>query len=57
MTGFVGCILVLLTGLFVGFLVPYAPEETDRTLLYTPPQWPKIYGGEKGLHGHSYTAS
>ncbi len=49
MFGLATCILVVLSGIFAGFIAPYSPTETDRSLLYTPPQWIKIYEAGNGF--------
>ena len=49
MSGLAGCILIILTAVFAGFLAPYAPQTADRSLLYTPPQWIKIFDSEGRL--------
>ncbi len=49
MSGLAGCVLIILTAVFAGFLAPYAPHTSDRSMLYTPPQWVKIYSPGEGL--------
>ncbi len=49
MSGLAGCILIILTAVFAGFLAPYAPQTADRSLLYTPPQWIKIFDSQGRL--------
>ncbi len=49
MTGLVLCILIVLTAVFAGFVAPYGPQTTDRTLLYTPPQWIKLIDADEGF--------
>ena len=49
MSGLAGCILVILTAIFAGFIAPYAPQTSDRTLLYTPPQWVKFHEPGEGF--------
>lgn len=49
MAGLIGCIFVVLSALFAGFIAPYGPQEKDRTLLYTPPQLVRIYHPEVGF--------
>ena len=51
MTGLVLCVLIVLTAIFAGFIAPYAPHSSDRTLLYTPPQWIKFHDPDGGLQG------
>lgn len=49
MTGLVLCIVIVLTAIFTGFVAPYGPQTSDRKLLYTPPQWIKIFESGTGL--------
>ena len=49
MSGLAGCILVILTAIFAGFIAPYAPQTSDRSLLYTPPQWVKFHASGEGF--------
>lgn len=48
MSGLVMCVLIVLTAIFAGFAAPYAPQTSNRALLYTPPQMPHIYDAENG---------
>ena len=47
--GLVGCLLIVVTAVFSGFLAPYDGETKDRTAIYSPPQLPKIIAPEGGL--------
>ncbi|MCY4542579.1 MAG: ABC transporter permease [Rhodobacteraceae bacterium] len=49
MAGLAGCVFIVCTALFAGFIAPYSPTEGDRTLLYTPPQTFKIYESGSGF--------
>lgn len=49
MVGLVLCVLIVLTAIFAGFVAPYAPNTSDRSLLYTPPQWVSIYAKDEGV--------
>ena len=49
MAGLTGCILIILVAIFAGFIAPYAPQEVDRGLLYTPPQLIRIYDPGQGV--------
>lgn len=49
MFGLVMCVLIVFVAIFSGFVAPYAPNTSDRSLLYTPPQWVKIYDAEQGF--------
>ena len=49
MSGLAGCILVILTAIFAGFIAPYAPQASDRSLLYTPPQWVQVHETGEGF--------
>ena len=48
MFGLVACIFIFVTAIFAGFVAPYAPQTSNRALLYTPPQMIKIFD-ENGL--------
>ncbi len=49
MFGLCACVLVVLSGVFAGFIAPYSPQEADRSMLYTPPQWIKLHDSENGF--------
>ncbi len=49
MLGLYSCILIVFVAVFSGFVAPYVPQTSDRSMLYTPPQWIKIYSSEKGF--------
>lgn len=49
MAGLIGCILIVLTALFAGFIAPYGPQEKNQALLYTPPQVIRMFDSETGI--------
>lgn len=49
MVGFFGCVLIFFVAVFAGFVAPYAPNTSDRSLLYTPPQAIHLFDPDKGL--------
>lgn len=49
MGGLAGCLLVVLTALFSGFLAPYPVEHKDREAIYSPPQVIRILSDDGGL--------
>ena len=49
MVGLVGCCLIVFVAVFAGFVAPYGPSTSDRSLLYTPPQVVKLIAPEGGL--------
>ena len=49
MAGLIGCILIVLTALFAGFIAPYGPQEKNQALLYTPPQAIRMLDSENGF--------
>ncbi|MDE0532144.1 MAG: ABC transporter permease [Albidovulum sp.] len=49
MAGLAGCLFIILTAVFAEFLAPYESHKSNRSLLYTPPQWIKFYDSENGL--------
>ena len=48
MAGLIMCILIILTAIFAGFVAPYSTDNSDRSALYSPPQWIRIFD-ENGL--------
>jgi len=49
MAGLIGCVLIVLTALFAGFIAPYGPQEKNQALLYTPPQAIRMFDSENGF--------
>ncbi|MEZ5449075.1 MAG: hypothetical protein R3E89_08780 [Thiolinea sp.] len=49
MAGLIGCLFVVLTAVFAGFIAPYGAETKDRTAIYSPPQWVHVVAAEGGL--------
>ncbi len=49
MAGLFGCLFIIFLAIFAEFLSPYASHQSNRDLLYTPPQWIKIYDPENGF--------
>ncbi|PHR62054.1 MAG: peptide ABC transporter permease [Robiginitomaculum sp.] len=49
MMGLFLCCLIVFIALVPGFIAPYGPQTSDRSLLYTPPQWVSIYSTEEGF--------
>ncbi len=49
MVGFFGCLFIILTAVFSGFIAPYGPETKDRTAIYSPPQSVHLFAPEGGL--------
>ena len=47
--GLLGCLFILISALFSGFIAPYAPETKDREAIYSPPQSLRILAPEGGL--------
>lgn len=47
--GLVGCVLIFFVAVFAGFVAPYGPSTSDKTVLYTPPQMIKIIHPDGGL--------
>ena len=47
--GLIGCLLIVITAVFSGFIAPYDGETKDRTAIYSPPQMPKVFAPEGGL--------
>lgn len=47
--GMIGCIFILLSAVFAGFIAPYDVETKDRTTIYSPPQAIRIFAPEGGL--------
>lgn len=47
--GLIGCLLIVLSATFPGFIAPYAPETKDRATIYSPPQRIHIVAPEGGL--------
>ncbi len=47
--GLIGCLFIMLTAVFSGFIAPYAPETKDRSAVYSPPQAIRIMAPEGGL--------
>lgn len=43
MVGLVGCIIVISSALFAGFIAPYGVESKDRKAIYHPPQTISIF--------------
>lgn len=48
MAGLIMCCFIILTAIFAGFVAPYSTDNSDRSALYSPPQWIKIFD-ENGL--------
>jgi len=49
MVGLAGCLFIVFTVVFSGFIAPYAPEIKDRVAVYSPPQTIRILAPEGGL--------
>lgn len=49
LVGLIGCLLIVFTAVFSGFIAPYGPETKDRTAIYSPPQSIRIVAPEGGL--------
>jgi peptide/nickel transport system permease protein len=49
MAGLVGCLIVVFSAVFSGFLSPYAVETKDRSAIYSPPQMVHFIAPEGGL--------
>jgi len=49
MAGFIGCIIIVVTATFAGFLAPYASNYKDSAALYSPPQGVRIISPEGNL--------
>ena len=49
MIGLFGCLLIFFVAIFAGFVAPYGPSTSDKTVLYTPPQMIKIIDPDGGL--------
>ena len=49
MVGFVGCLIVIFSAVFAGFIAPYSVETKDRTAIYQPPQGIHFFAPEGGL--------
>lgn len=49
MMGLVLCCVIIFMAVFSGFVAPYGAQTSDRSLLYTPPQWIKIYDEKDGF--------
>ncbi|MCY4459542.1 MAG: ABC transporter permease [Albidovulum sp.] len=49
MAGLFGCLFIIFLAIFAEFLSPYASHQSNRDLLYTPPQWIKIYDPVNGF--------
>jgi len=47
--GLIGCLIVIVSAVFSGFIAPYAAETKDRTTIYSPPQMVHIFAPEGGL--------
>lgn len=47
--GLIGCMIVILSAVFSGFIAPYAAETKDRTAIYSPPQRIHFIAPEGGL--------
>lgn len=47
--GLIGCLVVILSAVFSGFIAPYAAETKDRSAIYSPPQAIHIFAPEGGL--------
>lgn len=47
--GMIGCLFIVLTAVFAGFIAPYGPETKDRTAIYSPPQTIRIIAPDGGL--------
>ncbi len=46
MAGMFGCILIIGTALFAGFLAPYGRETKNVAAIYSPPQLVRVYDGQ-----------
>ncbi|MEZ5536634.1 MAG: ABC transporter permease [Thiolinea sp.] len=49
MFGLIGCLFVVLTAVFAGFIAPYSPETKDRGAIYSPPQSLHFFSSEGGF--------
>lgn len=49
MVGLIGCLFIIITAVFSGFIAPYGPETKDRTAIYSPPQTIRFFAPEGGL--------
>ncbi len=49
MLGLFGCLLVLMSAVFSGFIAPYSPHTKDSAALYSPPQMVRMWQPEEGL--------
>jgi peptide/nickel transport system permease protein len=47
--GLIGCLVVILSAVFSGFIAPYAAETKDRSAIYSPPQAIHIFAPDGGL--------
>lgn len=47
--GLLGCLFIVVTAVFSGFIAPYGPDTKDRTAIYSPPQKVRIIAPEGGL--------
>ena len=55
MSELAGCILIILTAVFAGFLAPYAPQTTDQSLLSTPRSGSRYLTPKVAFRGRSST--
>lgn len=49
MVGLFGCLFIVFTAVFSGFVAPYSPDTKNRTAIYSPPQGIHIFAPEGGL--------
>lgn len=49
MAGLYACLVIVFIAVFPGFVAPYSPNSSDRSLLYTPPQVIKLFSKTEGL--------